>query len=507
MWILAKKQAANRTLYSRCFILCILMVMTCTPLCAQTQSDKAATTGKADGITDEYKGQWWLGIIEEASLPINLTFAADSTGKAVPMLYSPLQSAKPMLPSAWSFVKDTLRLQIKSLGVKMTLRYTTLDNTFSGRFRQGLLNTDITLKPTDDLFRLHRPQEPQPPFPYSETQLILNHKDSRGEKISVGVTLTIPNAQEHQELKPKVPCVLLVSGSGMQNRDEEIMGHKPFLVITDYLARCGIASLRYDDRGMGESTGDVVNVTTDHLADDAEWLFNWMRKQPGIDPKRVGIVGHSEGGTIAPIIASRNRNVAFIVMLAGPGVDGASILRQQNRDLFLAGGVDSSLVAIRDAFLKDCFEAVGKYKDSELDSLYKTLANKYSEGLSKADRKKIGLSTFEASQMASQMKMPWMQRFVQIDPAPYLKKVKSPVLALNGAKDLQVSAAENLAAIKKTVKPNLLTAMQLDDLNHLFQHCDKGLPSEYMLIEETFSQETLKIMVDWICAQTEQTLK
>ena len=186
------------------------------------------------------------------------------------------------------------------------------------------------------------------------------------------------------------------------------------------------------------------------------------------------------------------------MMLAGPGVDGASILRQQNRDLFRASGIDSSLVSIRDAFLKDCFDAVGKYKDSELDSLYKVLASHYSKGLSKADRKKIGLSAFEATQMAAQMKMPWMQRFVQLDPTPYLKKVKCPVLALNGSKDLQVSAAENLAAITKSVKPKLLTARQLYGLNHLFQHCDKGLPSEYMLIEETFATETLDIMANWI---------
>lgn len=452
-----------------------------------------------------FDGQWWLGMIEEASLPLNLTFDKDSTGSVSPVLYSPMQSTEPMRPSSWSFFNDTLRLQIKSLGVKMTLRYAASDSSFSGRFHQGMLNTDISLKPSLGLFSTVRPQEPQPPFPYSESRLVLKHKDSRGEQVSIGVTLTIPTTQDPKDLNLKnqnpklnVPCVLLISGSGMQNRDEELMGHKPFHVLADHLARHGIASLRYDDRGTGESTGDVANVTTDILADDAEWLFNWLRKQPSIDLKRVGIVGHSEGGTIAPIIASRNRNVAFIVMLAGPGVDGASILRQQNRDLYIAGGIDSSLVAIRDAFLKDCFDAIGKYKDSELDSLYKALASNYSKGLSKTDRKKIGLSAFEASQMAAQMKMPWMHRFVQLDPTPYLKKVKCPVLALNGSKDLQVSAIENLAAITKSVKPNLLTVKQLDGLNHLFQHCDKGLPSEYMLIEETFAPEALEIISTWI---------
>lgn len=461
-----------------------------------------------------FGGRWWLGMLEEASLPLNLSFDQDSSGALSPVLYSPMQSAEPMHPSSWSFSNDTLRLQIKSLGVKMTLRYAASDSSFSGRFHQGMLNTDISLKPSLGLFSPVRPQEPQPPFPYSESRLVLKHKDSRGEQVSIGVTLTLPTTQDPKDLNLKnqnpklnVPCVLLISGSGMQNRDEELMGHKPFHVLADHLARHGIASLRYDDRGTGESTGDVANATTDLLADDAEWLFNWLRKQPSIDPKHVGIVGHSEGGVIAPIIASRNRNVAFIVLLAGPGVDGATILRQQNHDLLLAGGVDSSLVAIRDAFLNECFEGVKKYKDSELDSLYKALSSHYSKGLSKADRKKIGLSAFEASQMAAQMKMPWMQRFVQLDPTPYLKKVKCPVLALNGSKDLQVSAIENLAAITKSVKPNLLTVKQLDGLNHLFQHCDKGLPSEYMLIEETFSQEALEIIAAWVRARTGQLLK
>lgn len=470
-----------------------------------------AVTSQAQ-LPSHFDGRWWLGMIKEASLPLNLSFNQDSSSVLSPVLYSHMQSTEPMHPSSWSFSNDTLRLQIKSLGVKMTLRYADSDSSFSGRFHQGLLNTDISLKPSLGLYTPVRPQEPKPPFPYSEKRMVLKHKDSRGEQVNIGVTLTIPDNSTLQNPpftthNSHLPCVLLISGSGMQNRDEEIMGHKPFHVLADHLARHGIASLRYDDRGTGESTGDVANVTTDLLADDAEWLFNWLRKQPGIDPKRVGIIGHSEGGSIAPIIASRNRNVAFIVMLAGPGVDGASLLRQQNRDLFLAGGVDSSLVSIRDAFLKDCFDAVGEYKENELDSLYKTLASHYSKGLSKTDRKKISLSAFEASQMAAQMKMPWMRRFVELDPAPYLKKVKCPVLALNGSKDLQVSAIENLDAITKSVKPDLLTVRQLDGLNHLFQHCDKGLPSEYMLIEETFSQEALEIIATWIRARTGQLLK
>ena len=447
-------------------------------------------------MPSQFNGRWWLGMIEEASLPLNLSFDQDSSGVLSPVLYSPMQSTEPMRPSSWSFSNDTLRLQIKSLGVKMTLRYAASDSSFSGRFHQGLLNTDISLKPSLGLYTPVRPQEPHPPFPYSEKRMVLKHKDSRGEQVNIGVTLTIPDNSTLQN--SPLPCVLLISGSGMQNRNEEIMGHKPFHVLADHLARHGIASLRYDDRGTGESTGDIKNVTTDDLADDAEWLFNWLRKQPGIDPKRVGIAGHSEGGCIAPMIASRNKKVAFIIMLAGPGVDGGEILRRQNRDLYLADGVDSSLVAARDAFLKDCFDALPRHNDSELDSLFKAFADRHSKGLTKAERKKVGLTAYEASQMAQQVQLPWMRRFIELDPAEYLRKVRCPVLALNGSKDLQVSAEENLAAIKQSVKAELLTTKQFDGLNHLFQHCDTGLPSEYMLIEETISPEVLNFMANWI---------
>lgn len=449
-------------------------------------------------VPPQFKGRWWLGMLEEVSLPLNITFEEDASGALEPVLYSPMQSAEAMHPTTWSYAGDTLRMQMKDLGLKMTLAYRPADSAFAGRFKQGLYVTDITLKPTQGLFKLNRPQEPHPPFQYSEQRMVLNRKDGHGKMINMGVTLTLP-----KELKTEnVPCVLLVSGSGLQNRDEELLGHKPFKVIADYLARNGIASLRYDDRGTGESTGDVTSITTDDLAEDAEWLFNWLRKQPGIDPKRVGIAGHSEGGCIAPMIASRNRKVAFIVMLAGPGVNGGEILRTQNRDLYLANGVDSGLVAARDAFLKDCFDALPQYKDSELDSLFKAFAERHSRGLTKAERKKVGLTAYEASQMALQIQMQtaWMRRFIELDPADYLKKVRCPVLAMNGGKDLQVSAEENLAAIKKAMKAELLTTKRFDGLNHLFQHCDKGLPSEYMLIEETFAPESLEAMTEWIKA-------
>ena len=454
-------------------------------------------------VSDAWVGRWWLGMLEEASLPLNITFEKEGNEATKPVLYSPMQSSEAILPSDWSFSADTLRIQIKSLNAKLSLKYNSEDTSFSGKFKQGLLVADIRFRRSEGMYKLIRPQMPHAPFPYREKQYVLRHKDSRGEEIAVGVTLTLPGKDESSA---KSPCVLLVSGSGMQNRDEELLGHKPFWVIADHLARNGIASLRYDDRGTGESSGDVANVTTDLLADDAEWLFDWLRRQPSINNRMVGIVGHSEGGTIGPMIASRNRKVAFVVMLAGPGVDGAELLRLQNRALFRASGVSDTLVEVRDRFLKGCFDITlrdDKANPDRLFSLFKALADSLSSNLGKSDRKKIGLTRYDAMQMSAQMSMPWMRRCIELNPGDYLKKLKCPVLAMNGERDLQVPANENLAAIRALIAPKLLTAKEFEGLNHLFQHCDKGLPSEYMLIEETIAPEVLETMVGWILGHFE----
>ena len=445
-------------------------------------------------LPDNWRNRWWMGLIQEAALPLNLTFDGDTLA---PVLYSPLQTSEPIHPSSWSFQSDTLRLQVKSLGVKMTLCFHASDTTFTGRFKQGLLVADITLRPSQGLFKLNRPQEPHPPFTYTERALILTRKDKTGATINIGATLTIPDSGSESP-NGKSPCVLLISGSGMQNRDEEIMGHKPFRVIADYLARHGIASLRYDDRGTGESNGDVASITTDGLADDAEWLFKWLCKQPGVDPKRVGIAGHSEGGVIAPMIASRNRSVAFVILLAAPGMTGAELLLQQNHLLYTASGVNDTLVGIRLRFLEECFNLASSADEASLEEACKALADSHAAGLSKNERKKIGLSRYDAIQMAAQLRIPWMRRFLTLDPTVYLSKIRCPVLALAGSHDLQVPAAQNIEAITRCVNPKLLTTKQFDNLNHLFQHCDRGLPSEYMLIEETFSIEALDTIVRWV---------
>jgi hypothetical protein len=294
-----------------------------------------------------------------------------------------------------------------------------------------------------------------------------------------------------------------VTGSGPQDRDESIMGHKPFPVIADYLARRGIAVFRYDDRGVGASTGDYGSSTTLDFAADTQAALAWLSKRSEVDPARVGIAGHSEGGLIAPIVASRDNTVAFIIMLAGPGMKGSDLLYLQSAAISRASGVpETQIVEVNalNAILYAAVIAPGSAAESaqRVKAIYKQFLDEY-PGLTEAERQKA-MNDFEPQVTA--LAAPWMRAFLTLDPAPYIAKVSVPTLALIGSVDLQVPMEENLAAIEKIFMEsghaNLLSAHRLEGLNHLFQHSATGLPSEYASIEETFSPEVMALIADWV---------
>ena len=340
-------------------------------------------------INDEFVGKWWLGMLEEAVLPINITFERN-TGKdnnIRPVLYSPIQTAEAMPASEWSYSGDTMRITHKSTGVKMVLVWNASEGTFTGTMRQGLMRSNMHFSPTDGIFKLNRPQTPNPPYPYSEQEVVITRKKAG---VVITGTLSLPQGDG------SYPAVVLVSGSGQQNRDEELMGHKPFKVIADHLARAGVAVLRYDDRGVGGTKGDVESATTLDFADDAEAVFDYLRKQPHINSKRVGIVGHSEGALIASIVASRNKRVAFIVLLAGQSCSGAEIMLQQNQAIYEANNVPQGLIDIRLKSLEAMFTIVDTAEASKVEALCRQVADSYCSKLSKEERKKINMRRADA---------------------------------------------------------------------------------------------------------------
>ena len=336
----------------------------------------------------------------------------------------------------------------------------------AGTFTQHGMSFPMTLTPGAPVVR--RPQTPVGPFPYATEEVSFTN----GDAVLKG-TLTLPDNCDR-----KTPVLIMVTGSGLQNRDEELFGHKPFAVIADAFARAGIATLRYDDRGFGESTGDVVLCTTEDLKNDALAGVKLLRDRF----ERVGVIGHSEGGTIALMLAGE-RQVDFAVSLAGMIVSGAETLLAQNRRAFESAGLPESEVEAFARLLSDTFTAI------------RTRAP-----LPSADNYDItdALRKNYAAALPS-FRTPYMEFFLGLDLSASLSGITCPVMALNGTKDTQVQCDRNIAVLKAGLPSNSSSVIRAEDgLNHLFQHCVTGEVSEYKSIEETFSPEVLSEMIAWI---------
>lgn len=441
----------------------------------------------------------WQGVLNagviELRIIFNISLNEDLTFKAT--LDSPDQGQMGIPMGKVSLKDDSIRIEAP-IAKGYYLGKFTSDTSCEGTWYQSGLNLPLYLEKLEEAFVLNRPQEPQAPFPYQELEVSFKNVE---QGFSLGGTLTIPEGEG------PFPAAVLVSGSGSQNRDEEILGHKLFKVIADHLTRNGIAVLRYDDRGVGASGGNPAYATTKDLAVDARSAFNYLLINKAIDPAKIGIVGHSEGGMIAFMLASSRQDIAFIVSLAGPGVDGKTILLEQIEKIASLSGVsDTVLEDIRkvrsgvfDVMIDK--ESYGEWKEETLKFVSKFYAEKeqgvYSEEDIEQGRQNIVSSLNESSYA-------WMRYFVMFDPSPLFKSIKCPVLALNGEKDCQVIAESNIAAIQIGLRSSgneQVSTLIVPGLNHLFQHCETGLPNEYGVIEETFDPEILETMSDWIRKQ------
>jgi len=337
--------------------------------------------------------------------------------------------------------------------------------------------------------KVNRPQEPKPPFPYrSEEVEFVNHKANR---IQLAGTLTFP------EKGKNFPAVVLISGSGPQDRDETIMEHKPFLVIADHLTRRGIAVLRFDDRGTAKSGGDFQGATSADFATDVEAAVQFLKSRKEIDTRKIGLIGHSDGGIIAPMVAAKDKSIGFIVLLAAPGYSGADILLMQANAIGKASGMTEEQLKTAGELNKRIYEyAMSPNRDPfTKQEIIRELMLHLPQNLTEKQKENM------ANAQVEQLMSPWMQYFLKKNPEEDLKKVKCPVLALNGAKDLQVPAEKNITAIQTALKEGgnkNVTTRVFPDLNHLFQHADTGLPAEYHQIEETISPEALAYMAEWI---------
>ena len=331
-----------------------------------------------------------------------------------------------------------------------------------------------------------RPQEDAinaGPAPYVQREVHFNNFAGHNQ---LSGTLSLPNGEG------PFPGVVLVSGTGHNTRDEDVWGHKVFLVLADALNRKGFAVLRYDKRGVGGSSGDYDAATTTDFASDAEAAVTWLKTQAQIDANRVGVLGHSEGGIIAPAVAAADKSVAFVVMIAGPSISGDKLFVLQSAMTAKAYGAPDDYIARRKVFDQELYSAILS-SPSELAALNRAKAL-VAEGVAE----KI-VDANEAETLPKDDTRPWERYFLAYDPAPTLARLTVPVLALNGSLDVQVPAKENLAAAREALKKNSkATVMELAGMNHLLQDAKTGAPSEYNDIEETMSPTALKIITDWL---------
>lgn len=370
--------------------------------------------------------------------------------------------------------------------------------TISGTFSQGGGTGTFDLRPGRPK-STSRPQDPVPPFPYAETEVTVKVKDG----VTLAGTLTIPGGEAP---KGGWPAAVLITGSGPQNRNEELLGHRPFLVLADALARAGVAVLRCDDRGVARSTGIFAIATTADFTDDAAANVAFLRGRPEVNSGKVGVVGHSEGGLIGPALAARDPKVAFVVMLAGPGIPGREVIESQLRAMVVASGAPAAEVERSAETEKRVLDAiiandVAGARKVLMDAVTEKLGPQPSTKLPEPARK-----TAEANvnTQVAQLSSPWFRYFLTTDPQASLRKVKVPVLALNGTLDTQVLVDKNLPQVEKALREGGnadVTAKALPGLNHLFQHAKTGLLAEYGQIDETMSPEVLELVPDWINAR------
>lgn len=421
----------------------------------------------------------WRGALAvgQRTLRLEVSFKRGPDGALVGQLVSLDQGAQPLPLTEARLVDGTLSFTVPTVRGRFAGTWDAARGGWSGVWTQGgalpLVLTPGKYPPPG------RPQEPRPPFPYESRPVAF---DGGAPGVRLAGTLTVPPG------RGPFAAVVLITGSGPQDRDETLLGHKPFLVLADALTRRGIAVLRYDDRGTAQSTGLFRTALERDFAADAAAALDWLRRQPRISPGRVGLVGHSEGGLIAPQVAAEREEAAFVVLLAGPGAPGVEVMKVQRRAALKAAGLPQAAI--------EASAAVGDAVDAA------ALAAPTTEAARTEARKVLVASGLPAPVIDAQLGVyasPWYRDFLAYDPRPALRALRVPVLAVNGSVDVQVVASQNLPAIREALAANpRATVLELPGLNHLFQTSATGEVAEYGRLEETMSPKALSVIVDWI---------
>ena len=442
----------------------------------------------------------WFAILPVRGIEIRLVLRIEKTANGYTARFdSPDQGARNLPIDSIVLDGNKLSFVASKFAISYEGTLTEKGDEISGTFKQGVGATPMIFKRTAMAPEFNRPQDPKKPYPYNEEEVSYrNEKD----KIKITGTLTLPRGDG------PYPVVLLITGSGSQDRNETIAGHRPFLVLADYLTRNGIAVLRVDDRGVGGTDRGSLSATSENLAGDVLAGVDFLKQRKEIDPKMIGLIGHSEGGMIAPMVAAHSEDVAFIVLLAGLGQRGEDVIYTQLELIHKAQETPSDMLAHIIALSRRIHAVIKTETDEKrLEQRINEVIAAYGGKLSDLEKRSFEPAAWASQTFIPVYKSPWYRYFIMFDPFPVLKNVKVPVLALNGEHDLQVGWKENLDLIAAGLKAGGnkdFTTKAFPNLNHLFQTSQTGLLSEYSQIEETISPEVLKTVSDWIVHRTIQ---
>lgn len=434
----------------------------------------------------------WQGTLDLQGTKLRIVFNVFENDEILTStLDSPDQGVKGISVDTTVFENDYVKFVINSLQAKFEAAFN--GEEINGTFFQAGYEFPLILKKVEKVEAIKRPQDPVPPFPYNEEEVKFRNEKAG---ITLAGTLTYPKSNT------KFPAVVLISGSGMQNRNEEIAGHKPFLIIADFLSRNGVAVLRYDDRGGFESEGDFSTADSYDFKDDALAAVNYLLTRDEIDKNKIGLIGHSEGGMIAPLAAIENENVSFIIMLAGIGVTGEEILIEQTEEILKAGGASDEYVQNIITLNKYFYSVVKEEPDNATaKEKLSNILKYFLENLSEEDKNSPMYDEKSIKNQFDLLTSKWFRNLLTFDPRPHLEKLHIPVLALFAEKDLQVTPKQNLHEVENALKRGgnkNYSVMELKGLNHLFQTANTGHLSEYSTIEETFSMTALEIILNWM---------
>lgn len=462
----------------------VLLFLSCVPVFGQVSS----------GIDGK-----WLGALDVSGVKQRLLLKVEKAGDGYSAKFDSVDQGVANLPiDSITLSGNTMKFSAAQFGITYEGTLNEKNDEISGTFRQGSGSTPFVFKRTAEKIEVAtRPQDPKGPLPYSEVNV--SYKNTI-DNVKLAGTLTLPKRDG------KYPAVILISGSGAQNRDSLVAGHRPFLILADHLTRNGIAVLRVDDRGAGSSELGSLSATSENFMFDVLAGVDFLKSRPDIDPKKIGLIGHSEGGMIAPMAASRSRDIAFIVMLAGLGQTGEDIIYTQTELLGKASGGDPNILKHTIALSRLANAVVKTETDSKrIEEKINEAVIAYSKTVSEDQKNAFNAAAANAKAGMSMYTMPWYKYFISFDPAPVLKKVSVPVLALNGEFDLQVASKENLDLITAALKAGRnkdFTVKSFPKLNHLFQTSKTGLISEYERIDETISPVVLNTISEWITKRT-----